>query len=378
MVLLIIITTIVVGKAIWVVVATRNVGTFETEKADLLRRRDFLLGKIVTKPQKLLDLMPAAVGPQFQGEWALYSCSMLSASLVNLAQIYPETKADAVVQIDTLIKMVMSRELRAYDRERWYEDPLMTLDGNNSHVSYLSHLAWMIAGYKHVGGDGRYDELYHSLCETMNRRLLFSPGMNLETYPGESVYIPDMLVAIVALQLYSKQNNGKYADTVDMWLENMQKKHLEDGTGLIASMVAYSSNEPNCLIVKGSYTALSCYYLTFIDEDFARDQYDKFKALFLKKRPITGFKEYDYKSPIFAFDIDAGFILMGLSPTGTAFGLGPVTYFGDTDIRKKILKTAEIAGSTVSFGHKSHYLLADVALVGEAIALAMRTATPWK
>ena len=114
--------------------------------------------------------MPAAVGPQFQGEWALYSCSMLSASLVNLAKIYPETKADAVVQIDTLIKIVMSRELRAYDRERWYEDPLMTLEGDNSHVSYLSHLAWMIAGYKHIGGDGRYDELYHSLCETMNRR----------------------------------------------------------------------------------------------------------------------------------------------------------------------------------------------------------------
>jgi hypothetical protein len=378
MVLLIIISTIVVGKAIWVFVATRSVGTFETEKADLLHRRDFLLGKIVTKPQKLLDLMPAAVGPQFQGEWALYSCSMLSASLVNLAQLYPETREDAVVQIDTLIKMVMSRELRAYDRNRWYEDPLMTLDGDNSHVSYLSHLAWMIAGYKHVGGDGRYDELFHALCEAMNRRLLLSPGMNLETYPGESVYIPDMLVAIVALTLYSQHYHGKYGDTVDMWLENMQKKHMDEETGLIASMVVSSSNEPNCLTVKGSYTALSCYYLTFIDEDFAWDQYEKFKALFLKKRPITGFKEYNYKSPIFAFDIDAGFILMGLSPTGTAFGLGPVTYFGDTDLRKKILKTAEIAGSTVSFGHKSHYLLADVALVGEAIALAMRTAVKWE
>ena len=364
-------------KAIWVSIATGKIGSFETEKKEIFHRRDYLIGKIITTPQKLIDRMPSAVGPQFQGEWALYSCSMLSASLVNMAQLYPETKADAVVQIDTLIKMVMSRELRAYDRERWYEDPLMTLDGDNSHISYLSHLAWMIAGFKHVGGDGRYDELYHSLCETMNRRLLFSPGMNLETYPGESVYIPDMLVAIVALKLYSQQYHGKYADTVDMWLENMQNKHLDEETGLIASMVVYSSNEPNCLMVKGSYTALSCYYLTFIDEEFARDQYEKFKALFLKKRPLTGFKEYSYKSPLLAFDIDAGFILMGLSPSGTAFGLGPVTYFGDTDIRKKILKTAEIAGTTVTFGQKSHYLLGDMALVGEAIALAMRTALKW-
>ena len=42
-------------------------------------------------------------------------------------------------------------------------------------------------------------------------------------------------------------------------------------------------------------------------------------------------------------------------------------------IRKGILKTAEIAGHTIKMGDKRHYLLANVALVGEAIMLAMRT-----
>jgi hypothetical protein len=32
------------------------------------------------------------------------------------------------------------------------------------------------------------------------------------------------------------------------------------------------------------------------------------------------------------FDIDAGPILMNLSPTGTAFGIGAATYFGDMAI----------------------------------------------
>ena len=40
-----------------------------------------------------------------------------------------------------------------------------------------------------------------------------------------------------------------------------------------------------------------------------------------------------------------------------------------------ILKTAEIAGHTIKIGDKRHYLLANVALVGEAIMLAMRTHT---
>lgn len=368
---------LIFAKVIWVAVAMRNVGSFATEKTDLLRRRDYLVSKIVTEPKKLIDRMPSAVGPQFQGEWALYSCSMLSASLVNLAQLYPETREEAVVQIGSLIKIVMSPELRTYDRQRWGEDPLMTLDGDKSHVSYLSHLAWMIAGYKHVGGDSQYDDLYHSLCETMNRRLLASPAMNLETYPGEYVYIPDMLVAIVALKLYSTQHIGEYDATVKKWLKNMKENSLGEDSGLLSSMTIYDREGPNFIMVKGSYTALSCYYLTFVDEDFARDQYEKFKAQFLKKRPFCGFKEYSYKSPIFAFDIDAGAILLGLSPTGTAFGIGPATYFQDWDLRRRLLKTAEIAGSTVTWRGKSHYLLANVALVGEVITLAMRTAVPW-
>ena len=212
----------------------------------------------------------------------------------------------------------------------------------------------------------------------MNRRLLASPGLNLQTYPGEYVYIPDMLVAIVALKLYSQQNRGKYASTVKKWLDNMKMNHISEDNGLIASMVMYDYDGPSCITVKGSYTALSCYYLTFIDEDFARAQYEKFKALYYKKRPMAGFKEYDNKAPILGLDIDAGPIVFGLSPSGTAFGIGPATYFDDMEIRTSFLRTAEIAGTTLKAGGKSHYLLANIALVGEAIALAMRTATHWE
>lgn len=365
---------LIAAKAIWVKNATRHIGSFNEEKSELLRRRNYVMGKVITKPQTLIDRMPAAIGEQFQGEWALYSCSMLSASLVNLSKLYSETKEESIAAVDSLIKIVMSPELRKYDRVRWGEDPLMTLDGEKSHISYLSHLAWMIAGYKQIGGSNKYDDLFHELCSTMNRRLLSSPNMNLETYPGEYVYIPDMLVAIVALNLYSRQYGGKYSSTVRKWLDNIQAKHLDEN-GMIASVVLYDYDEPHCIAVKGSYTALSCYYLTFIDEAFAKEQYEKFKTHFLKNRPLTGYKEYSYKSPLLAFDIDAGVILFGLSPSGTAFGIGPVTYFGDTDLRKEILRSAEIVGTTITFGSKSHYFLANMALVGEAIVLAMRTHT---
>ena len=125
--------------------------------------------------------------------------------------------------------------------------------------------------------------------------------------------------------------------------------------------------------IKGSYSALNCYYLTFIDETFAHQQYKKLKSLFWKDGFISGLKEYwDRFCPI-GIDIDAGPILFELSPSGTAFFAGSSAFFHDAEIRNEILTTAEIAGHTIKIGNKRHYLLANVALVGEAIMLAMRT-----
>ena len=120
-----------------------------------------------------------------------------------------------------------------------------------------------------------------------------------------------------------------------------------------------------------------CYYLTFVDKEFAHDQYEKLKVHFLQRKLMTGFKEYYDRRCWLGMDIDAGPIICNLSPTGTAFGVGSVTFFEDWDLRKSMLKTGEIAGTTWRSQGKSHYLLADMALVGEAIMLAMRTATEW-
>lgn len=376
LVMLSVMLVLVAIKCVWSHHYTRSIGSFEAEKADILARSRYLKSKLLVSPEEIIKAMPAAVGPQFQGEWALYSCSMYCAALVNISKIYPETREEALPVIDSLITSVMSPELRSYDTMRWGEDPLESLDGDDSHISYISHLAWMISGYKAIGGDGRYDKLYHRLCSTMNRRLRASNTLNLETYPGEYIYVPDNLVAYVALSNYSHQYGGKYWDTVCQWIDMMGRTCVDEATGLIPSLMDGEARH-NWLPVKGSYTSLSCYYLTFIDEDFAHDQYEKLKVHFLQKRPIAGMKEFHDRRCLLGMDIDAGPIIMNLSPTGTAFAIGPVTFFHDEEIRTRFLRTAELAGSTVTWKGKRHYLLADIALVGEAITLAMRTATPW-
>lgn len=371
------ILTIIAGKIVWMNEFCDEIGSFATEQADILNRRNYLIQKIITSPNQLIAEMPNIVGRQFQGEWALYSASMFSAALTNIAHIYPSTREESIGYIDKLIEIVLSPEIRKYDTEKWGEDPLESLETDNSHISYLSHLAWMISGYKELGGNSKYDSLYSELCKTMNRRILNSYNYNLKTYPGECIYVPDMLVAIVALANYSRQNNNEYTQTVKLWLNDIKEYWIDDYSGMIMSFIPDEGNYYIGNIIRGSYSALSCYYLTFVDEKFAKDQYIKLKEHYYQKSPIAGFKEFHSRKCWLGFDIDVGPIIFNLSPTGTAFAIGPATYFEDYEVRNRLLKTAELAGFSVESSDKRHYLLANIALVGEAITLAMRTAIKW-
>ncbi|MDE5858692.1 MAG: hypothetical protein K2H32_10120 [Muribaculaceae bacterium] len=101
-------TLLILIKIVWVSWSCWNNGSFDKEKNELIQRKNYLVDKIVVEPQQLLNEMPSGIGLQFQGEWALYSCSMLTEALSNMAEIYPETKEDAIAKIDSLIQIVKS------------------------------------------------------------------------------------------------------------------------------------------------------------------------------------------------------------------------------------------------------------------------------
>lgn len=373
--ILLAIAIIVALKWIWVLCSTWGHGSYESEKAEILRRRNYLVNNLVSSPEEVLAEMPSCMGEQFRGEWAMYSCSMLTAALVNIAKLYPEEREASVANIDKLISIVMSEQLRQYDAARWDEDPLESLDGEKSHMSYLSILAWMISGYKATGGSNKYDDLYYKVCRALNWRMKNSPTLNLRTYPDEPIYVPDMLVTIVALSNFSHQCDDRYKETIDEWVRKAKTEWKDKKTGLLKSYLNYYGSEMLSPI-QGSYSALNSYYLTFVDEEFAKEQYEILKKFFIQQRPF-GITEYYTHSCWFELNIDSGPIILNLSPSGTAFAIGCATYFNDAKTRLGLLKTAEIAGSTIRGWNTNHYLLANFALVGEAVALAMRTSVPW-
>lgn len=271
--------------------------------------------------------------------------------------------------MEKLISLLLSDELKDYDAREWGEDPITSLKGNKSHMTYLSILAWSLRNYRVAGGDNRYDQLFCDICEALHRRMLRHKDLNLPSFPNKPVFLPDMLVTILALNSYGQLFDNRYEATVDQWFNICKEKWLNHRTGLLVAML-YGRRKTG---IRGSYVALSTYWLSQADEKFGADQYQRMKQWLYKSGRLTGIKEYLYKEPKFAMDPDAGPIVDGLSPSGTAFAIGPATFFGDWEFRNCMLRTALKAGGDVVEDAKRHYKLGEFALVGEATVLAMRT-----
>lgn len=377
------ITSIVVNwtcKSDKLVTANPHHIDWEDEKEDILERANWLCKNIIIDPEALMNKAPAMIGREYQGEWAIYCCSMLAHALANITYLYPDKKDKCPQLIANLIEITNTPTIREYDTMQWKEDAMETLDGPKSHMTYLSILAWMISNYKIAGGDGRYDNLFHTLCATLVRRMHESKyNLNLLSFPYKQIWIPDMLVTLVALRNYSDMYGGKYSDTIDAWLKNARTRWIHKGTGLLAGMLPGESRYHKGITVRGSHTALICSYLSLVDASFAREQYKimcsilREEATFMGKH-ICGVKEYLRKFPNFKMvPGDAGLIVKGISAGGTAFAIGAATYLGDWEFRYKMLKTAETVGGTKKEKGMRHYRMSEMFMVGEATVLAMRT-----
>ena len=360
--------------------AKPDASAWDEERTDILERTNYLCTKIIKRPDELIAEAPKMIGEEYQGEWAIYCCSMLTQALANISVLYPDKKDNCPELIARLIEIVNTPEIRKYDTAQWKEDAMETLDGDKSHMTYLSILAWMITNYKFVGGDERYDALLHRLIDTLVRRMKASPyDLNLLSFPRKPIWLPDNLVSLVALKNYGLLFGGKYADVVEEWVHNAQTKWIHKKTGLLAGLLPGASFRQKGIVVRGSCTALNCSYLALVDEDFAREQHRLMIKHMTKTekflgKTLFGIKEYLTKSPNFALKAgDAGLIVKGISAGGTLFALCSATYFSDWKTRYELLRTAELVSGTVKEKGMRHYKMSEMFLVGEATALAMRT-----
>lgn len=311
------------------------------------------------------DLPGVAPGPPFDGEWLLVEHSFTIAAATNLAFREPSRAEAHRSQVKRWTEAMFADGVRAFDTAKWGEDALDTLEGPKGHVGYLGHLAWALGASCLVGNGAhpRAGEITASLA----RRFDASPSALVETYPGET-YVPDNVVAIAGLALDQRcHGDARHEATIARFVQALLHERLDAETGVLV----FAPGQPG----RGSGAAWMAYFFTFIDEAVARAQFEALFRAFGVDVPLGAFAVREWPRGVERpGDVDSGPLVFGLSPSGTGFALAGPAFNGDVARLRSMLRTAEAVG-TSGGGSERRYLLAP--LVGDAIVLATRTATPW-
>lgn len=300
--------------------------------------------------------------------------SLTAAALANLAFAYPETRAEALPAVSALIGKVLSPEIRAFDAQRWQEDPLVGLGGPQGHIGYLGHLNLMLAAYHAVGGDSpTYGRLFRAISSHLRARQEASPFWNAESYPGE-IYVADNAVVVASLAQFDRLFPEEATGTAGRWLDYMDRNLRDAETGLFP--FALSARGEPLQGSRGSGSAWNTFFLFYADPAFARTQYARLQESHGRQFPgLAAICEWpDCREGW--WDVDSGPLIAGLSPSGSGFALAGARFGEDAQLLGRLLLAAEVAGFSIQRQGQRHYLLAP--LVGDAALLATTTATAWE
>lgn len=355
-------------------------------RQDLWERRNYLLG-IFRDKDAIFRAMPSDLSAHYQGEWALVTASMTVAALANLSSMYADSKADNLQYMQSIINDCLTQKYRQFDKDRWKTDAMDSLKTKEGHLGYLGHVNFMISAYKLVGGGDEFDKQFVEISTALVEKYGAVKNNLVETYPGE-IYIPDNVVAIASLQNLVKialassgsESIRKIAPPCRWVARDFVTKAKKDDwrdprNGLLVFRVI--ANGGDRTRSRGSGAGWNSFYLPFIDQELALEQYQKLKSSMFTKvwGVFPGIREYP-EGATASGDVDSGPVIMGLSASGTGFAVAGARFAKDADMLTDLLYTCELVGCTVQGQLSRHYLTAP--LVGEAIMLAMKSHVVWE
>ncbi|MDX2011443.1 MAG: hypothetical protein SFW67_14675, partial [Myxococcaceae bacterium] len=174
----------------------------------------------------------------------------------------------------------------------------------------------------------------------------------------------DNLVAIAGLSLLRRWQGAPEDPEVRRFVERLERDHLDAETGLFV----FAPGQP----ARGSGAAWTAYFLSFVHEGRAREQFERLFGVFGRELPFGALAVREWPAGVDrGGDVDSGPLVFGLSPSATGFAMAGPALTNDVERLSALRVTAETVGVTVN----DRFLLSP--LVGDAIALATSTATPW-
>ena len=370
---------LVVAAVIWLpclhLVFTRPLSDFRqnqelSPKARQLAARHLRLWTDPSLREQELKRMRAS-----NAEWDFMGRSYLVWSLANMALRDPASKPLYLRTMDQVIDETLRLEkqegmyffLMAYARDRHYlVQPAhsLFLDGE---------IALMLASRRVVEEKPEYKSLLTERVNAIVGRFQKNPRMLLESYPDEC-WMFDHCVALDAVRMADYLDGSNHSALIRDWIAMAKQKLVHRESGLLIS--SFMTDGTPLAGPEGSSIWMVAHCLQLLDEDFARDQYQRARKELGEITLGFGYAHEWPKSWKGEANIDSGPIIPGFEISAGSSGMAFIgaSTFDDGLFLRSLAATLDFA----AFPSRTHGRLKYCASnqVGDAALLYAATLGP--
>ena len=370
---------LVIAAAIWLpclhLVFTRPLSDFRqnqglSPKARQLAARQLQLWTEPALREQELNKMRVS-----NAEWDFMGRSYLVWSLANMALRDPASKPLYLQTMDQII----DETLRLEKQEGMYFF-LMPYAKDGHYVMQPAHslfldgeIALMLASRRVVEEKPEYKLLLTGRVNAMVERFQKSPRMLLESYPDEC-WMFDHCVALDAIKMADYLDGSDHSALIRDWIAMAKQKLVDRESGLLIS--SFMTDGTPLYGPEGSTIWMVAHSLQLLDEDFARDQYQRARKELGAITLGFGYAHEWPKSWKGEADIDSGpiipFFEISAGSSGMAF-IG-ASAFGDGKFLTSLAATLDFAAFPSRTGGRLKYCASNQ--VGDAALLYAATLGP--
>lgn len=241
-------------------------------------------------------------------------------------------------------------------------------------VFYQGWTNWLRGGILSLRTDPVLRERFEESSAALASAFDAAPTPYLAAYPGQAWPV-DSTVAMASLRLHDRLLPPRYGATVRRWLAGVRTR-LDPATGLMPHTVDPVTGAPTSG-ARGTSQSIIQRFLTDIDPAFAREQYLRFRSLFVTRPLRLGPAVREYPPGVAGGgDVDSGPLVLGVSLSATAVTLGAARVQGDAALARALENYGELVGVPVTTPWSKRYA-GGLLPIGDAFLAWSKTARPW-
>ena len=312
-------------------------------------------------------------------EWDFMSRTYFVLALSNMALRDPALKQQACEIIDVIIENTLRIEREkginhfllgyATTTGPWVMQPPRSqfIDGE---------IALMLAARRMVQEKPEYKPLLAERVELMIQRMRRSPVLCAESYPDEC-WIFCNTVSLAAIRMADALDGTDHSAFLAEWITTAKHRLLEPETGLLISAFGVNGTPAPCgLSPEGSSIWMTCHMLQIVDDEFARDQYDRAKKELARSLLGFGYSREWPEGYTGWMDVDSGPVVpyFGASASASGLAIMGAAAFNDNDYFVQLLTSLNFAAFPTEKDGTLRYNAGNT--VGDAVLLYAMTLGP--